>query len=300
MSTSVYLADLRYNYTGFLANDCMPLGVGYIKAVMDRDLPEVKSRLFAYPDRLWEAMEQNPPDVLMLSNYVWNEASSFHFAKLAKRVNPRTLVVLGGPNIPIEPERQMQYFRSHPEIDVYVLGEGDFLATEVVQHFLDSGKSLQEFGRREVPSAIYRRDGEAFRLETWARKKDIDDIPSPWLSGAMDEFFDGKLAPLMETNRGCPFTCTFCVQGTSWYTKVHNFFEDGFARRSNTSRGGSETPAPRWGRCASPTPTTACSSAMWNSPAIWEKCRRSIVGRPTSMPPRARTAPTASSAPSRR
>ena len=26
MNTTVYMADLRYNYTGFLANDCMPLG----------------------------------------------------------------------------------------------------------------------------------------------------------------------------------------------------------------------------------------------------------------------------------
>ncbi len=28
---------------------------------------------------------------------------------------------------------------------------------------------------------------------------------------------------MIETNRGCPFTCTFCVQGTNFYTKVHNF-----------------------------------------------------------------------------
>ena len=226
MSLSVYLADLRYNYSGFLANDCMPIGVAYIKAVMDRDLPEVRSRLFAYPDRLWEAMQENPPDVLMLSNYVWNEALSFHFAKLAKRLKPETLVVMGGPNISLEPERQIEYFRKHPEIDVYVLGEGDFLATQVVRQYLDAGCSLSAFGRRDIPSAVYRREGEPYRLETWAREKDIDTIPSPWLSGALDEFFDGKLAPLVETNRGCPFTCTFCVQGTSWYTKVHNFSPD--------------------------------------------------------------------------
>ncbi len=81
MKTNVFLADLRYNFSGVLANDCMPLGVAYLKAVMDRDLPEVHSRLFAYPDRLWDAMCENPPDVLMLSNYVWNEALSFHLAK---------------------------------------------------------------------------------------------------------------------------------------------------------------------------------------------------------------------------
>jgi radical SAM superfamily enzyme YgiQ (UPF0313 family) len=229
MAVQVYLADLRYNYTGFLANDCMPLGVAYMKAVMDRDLPqtEVQSRLFAYPDRLWEAIEQAPPDVLMLSNYCWNEALSLHFAKLAKRLRPEMLVVMGGPNISIEPERQIAYLEQHPELDAYVVGEGDFLAREVVSHYVASGCSIKQFGERNIPSTLYRRpDGSVVRPQVWDRQKDIDEIPSPWLSGVLDEFFDGKLTPLMETNRGCPFTCTFCVQGTTWYTKVHNFSKD--------------------------------------------------------------------------
>jgi radical SAM superfamily enzyme YgiQ (UPF0313 family) len=224
MPCTVYLADLRYNYSGVLANDCMPLGVAYIKAVMDRDLPEVQSRLFAYPDHLWDALQKSQPDVLMVSNYLWNEALSFHFAKLAKKIRPDMLVVMGGPNIPIEEFRQIDYFNEHPEIDIYVLGEGDFLATEVLRHYLDAGMSISKMGDREIPSCIYRRpDGQTVLQKMFDRKKEVDEIPSPWLTGIQDEFFDGKLAPMIETNRGCPFTCTFCVQGTGWYTKVHNF-----------------------------------------------------------------------------
>jgi radical SAM superfamily enzyme YgiQ (UPF0313 family) len=226
MTARVYLADLRHNFSGMLANDCMPLGVAYMKAVLDRDMPEVESRLFAYPDRLWDALQAAPPDVLMLSNYMWNEWLSFHFAALAKRVSPQTLVVMGGPNICLEPERQLDYVRAHPEIDMYILGEGDFLAREVVKEFLAADRSIARLGGCEVPSAIYRRDGELIRTEMWNREKNIEDIPSPWLGGALDEFFDGKLAPLLETNRGCPFQCTFCVQGVRWYTKVHNFTLD--------------------------------------------------------------------------
>jgi radical SAM superfamily enzyme YgiQ (UPF0313 family) len=224
MKPKVYLADLRYNYSGVLANDCMPLGVAYMKAVMDRDLPEVESRLFAYPNKLFDALQENPPDVLMVSNYLWNEALSLHFAKLARRFNPDVYVVMGGPNIPIEEDRQVAYVAAHPEIDLYVCGEGDFLATEVVRHYLDAGMSRKKMAERTIPSSIYRRpDGEVMFQKTWERHKEVDEIPSPWLSGIQDEFFDGKLAPMIETNRGCPFTCTFCVQGTSWYTKVHNF-----------------------------------------------------------------------------
>ncbi|MBS1857786.1 MAG: cobalamin-dependent protein [Acidobacteria bacterium] len=221
---TVYLCDLRYNYSGVLANDCMPLGVAYMKAVMDKELPEVRSRLFAYPDRLYDAIRETPPDVLMLSNYCWNEALSIHLAKLAKRVKPDMLVVLGGPNISIEAERQQEYLAGMPDVDLYLLGEGDFLAAEIVRHFLDSGMSIRALGEREIPSSLYRRpDGTVHRTAPWDRHRNIDEIPSPWLTGVLDEFFDSKLAPIMETNRGCPFTCTFCCQGTGWYTKVNYF-----------------------------------------------------------------------------
>lgn len=227
MDARVYLADLRHDFSGLLANDCMPLGVSYIKAVMDRDLPEAESRLFAYPNRLLEALRSEPPDVLMLSNYMWNEWLSLHFATLAKQLNPEILVIMGGPNISLEEDRQIEYLEAHPELDVYLLGEGDFLGAELVREFLAAGKSLRKFREREIPSSVYRRaDGTMIQTEVWKRKKEIEEIPSPWLTGCLDEFFDGKLAPLLETNRGCPFQCSFCIQGTRWYAKVHNFSLD--------------------------------------------------------------------------
>ena len=222
----VYLADLRYDYSGVLANDCMPLGIAYMKAVMDReDLDhEIDSRLFVYPDKLADAIRRDPPDVLMVTNYVWNESLSQHFVRLAKRVNPKVLTVMGGPNISLEPERQRAYVEHHPDLDVYVTGEGDFIAHEIVRSFLDVGGSIPRLIDLGLPSSVVRGlDGMAQMRALQPRHAVLEEIPSPWLSGTQDEFFDGRLAPMIETNRGCPFTCTFCVQGTRYYTKVHNF-----------------------------------------------------------------------------
>jgi len=224
MAASVFLADLRYDYSGVLANDTFPLGIGYMKALMDRELPDVRSRLFVYPEKLWNAIAENPPDVLMLSDYVWNERLSLHLARLAKRLKPNMLTVMGGPNIHLEPHRQIAWLEQHPEVDVYVLGEGDFLAAEVVRQFMEADLSLVKLSERTIPSSLYRRaDGTIHAAETWDRKRNVDEIPSPFLTGVLDEFFDGRLTPLIETNRGCPFTCTFCCQGTNWYTKVNYF-----------------------------------------------------------------------------
>ena len=55
------------------------------------------------------------------------------------------------------------------------------------------------------------------------RIKQLDEIPSPYTTGILDEFFDGKLAPMIQTNRGCPFSCTFCVDGSDLVNKINSF-----------------------------------------------------------------------------
>lgn len=229
MKKRVYLGDLRYNYSGVLANDCMPLGVAYMKAVMDHEDAdrEIDSRIFVYAESLLEAIRRDPPDVLMLSNYVWNEALSHYCFRAAKAANPGCLTVMGGPNISLEPERQLAYIDKYPFVDVYALGEGDFLAHHIVRTFIDAGGTVKGLGAAGLPSSVFRNpEGQAAIDETKPRHKEVEDIPSPFLTGIQDEFFDGKLAPMIETNRGCPFTCTFCVQGTKYYSKIHNFSVD--------------------------------------------------------------------------
>ena len=51
------------------------------------------------------------------------------------------------------------------------------------------------------------------------RISDLSEIPSPYLTGKLDEFFDGKLMPILHTVRGCPFTCTYCVESVVYYAK---------------------------------------------------------------------------------
>ncbi|MCB9231944.1 MAG: hypothetical protein H6581_09790 [Bacteroidia bacterium] len=220
---AIYIADLRHNYQGVISTDAMPLAAGYLKAVLDRDLSEVESEAFAYPGDLLEAMQNRPPAALLLTNYMWNEALNLHFAAHAKALNPGCLTILGGPNLPIEDDRKIKYLRSKPYLDIYCTGEGDFWVAQVLGKFLEHNLSIPALLKEEIHSALYRRDGEIVVTPIQPRTRNLDEIPSPWLSGVMDKFFDGRLAPLWETNRGCPFTCTFCVQGTGWYTKVNYF-----------------------------------------------------------------------------
>ena len=52
------------------------------------------------------------------------------------------------------------------------------------------------------------------------RIKDITELPSPYKAGILDEYLDGRLLPTIQTNRGCPFTCTFCTEGQSIWSRI--------------------------------------------------------------------------------
>lgn len=220
---NIYMADLRYNYLGYISSDAMPLGIGYMKAVLSNQFPDFSVKLFAYPNKLEEATQANAPDILMLTNYTWNEALSMHFAKHTRKINPNCLIIVGGPNIPLETERRINFLKQHPYIDIYALGEGDFYASEIVELFLENGNDKNKILSQAIHSSAYKQGEQYIVTEIKPRTRNVDEIPSPWLTGVMDEFFDGMLLPLFETNRGCPFSCSFCVQGTDWYSKVNHF-----------------------------------------------------------------------------
>ena len=49
----------------------------------------------------------------------------------------------------------------------------------------------------------------------------INRYSSPYLNGDLDEFLDDpSLSPMLESNRGCPYSCTFCAWGVASGNKL--------------------------------------------------------------------------------
>ena len=180
-------------------------------------------RLFKYPERLLAALEEEPCDILACSNYVWNDQLSEWAFRTAKSLNPETLTVRGGPNFPLEPGQQESYLRRHPATDVYCLYEGELAFAQVIERVL-SLEERQQWRKRAIPGCLFLAQGGGLCTgEALPRLEALDEIPSPYTSGLLDQFFDGDLTPLLATTRGCPFTCNYCNAANPLYNRVTFF-----------------------------------------------------------------------------
>ena len=149
------------------------------------------------------------PDVLGFSLYPWNAAYSLAVLREARRAWPDALILAGGPSVPKTPEASRRFLADHPEIDAAAFSEGELAFTGILRAHAGHG-ALDDVG-----GIGFRRGGEVVLTTAPARIRDMTPTASPYLDGTFDELVAGEgrarfAMALMETNRGCPFTCTFC------------------------------------------------------------------------------------------
>ena len=228
----VYLCDLTYD-TIILVSDTIPINIGFIGSYLKNQLGDkITLELFKYPNDLLNKIKSDPPDILGLSNYSWNSNLSEHFAKVTRRYNSECIVLQGGTNFPHERDQQAEFLISRPNTDIYALFEGERSSLKVVERFIETNGDRKKFFDRPIDGCVFldpKLNNTKPKLITGKyleRIKDLDEIPSPYLNGMMDKFFDGKLTPFLETNRGCPFTCSFCHTGSDYYHKLNKFSQE--------------------------------------------------------------------------
>ena len=223
----IYLADLTYD-TVDLQTAVFPLNIGFIASYcIKRFGSDVNITLFKYIDELDRAINEHPPDVLGMSNYVWNHRVGLEMFRILSQKNPYALKIWGGPNFPMDLPSQKKFLNKFPEVDVYVPIEGEVGFANIIERVLEAN-SKEEIREKVLSKPIDNciflgLDAKLQYTFTGNRMKNLDEIPSPYLTKLMDKFFDDKLSPMLQTNRGCPFTCTFCVDGGDAVNKVNSF-----------------------------------------------------------------------------
>jgi radical SAM superfamily enzyme YgiQ (UPF0313 family) len=190
-----------------------------IQPIMEEDIAGTLDRLKSF----------DQPIVFLLSSYVWNHEVNLVFAREAKKNIPNSLCVFGGPHIPRAEKPLRKLMDAHPCIDVAVRGEGEQTLAELLECVALSGErnKISDIDFSSVASIAFRRvDLQIIYTGIRERIKDINVIPSPYLTGELDHLPVMPDILILETNRGCPFGCTFCDWGGATLSKIYQFDKD--------------------------------------------------------------------------
>lgn len=159
------------------------------------------------------------PDVLGLSCYVWNTARSKKLAKIVKERYPNCLIVFGGPAIP---NHTLGFIKSSfNEADILVNSEGEVSFEQIL---LNKINGIEDWD--SVPGIWYKKNN-AFVWTHQVETPKVENMESPYLKGYFDDIitelnsWNKPIVVTMETNRGCPYRCSFCVFGSSRDAIIH-------------------------------------------------------------------------------
>ncbi|MCR9254932.1 MAG: cobalamin-dependent protein [Alphaproteobacteria bacterium] len=212
--------------SGYAGQSYLPYSIGLLQsyAIKNSSAPErLHFRLPVFQRKPVHRIvdEIAGADVLGFSIYVWNVNLSMEVARRAKERHPDTLIVIGGPQVPDAPE---EFLRENPWVDVAVHNEGEKV-------FLALLEAYDSRDWKAIPSLSWiDRDGVYQRTKAAPRMRDLDEVPSPFLEGVFDGIIEAnpdiEWIGLWETNRGCPFQCTFCDWGSATASKVNRFGVD--------------------------------------------------------------------------
>lgn len=206
----------------FSNQNYLPYSVGLLQAYTQKYAKSPEKYTFLLPiycrmpvDKAVQSLIS--ADVVGFSTYVWNIKISLEIARKLKLQNPNSLIVFGGPQVPDHAE---QFLREHPFIDIVCHDEGE-------QCFLDILENSATQHWQDIASISFMQEGTFVHQPKKNRTKDITTIPSPFLEGVFEPLIEAnpqeQWIGLWETNRGCPFSCTFCDWGSATKSKVYRF-----------------------------------------------------------------------------
>lgn len=189
-----------------------PLGLMYLGGYLQKYAPEIEIKLIDclaeqinYKD-FKKLVKEFSPDVVGITVMSFTLIDALEVAKIAKQLNPQSIVVFGGPHVNIYGKKTLDL----GNVDFIVLGEGEKIFYDLINNLKDEDKLKKIAGL-----IFYDKGGNLIHTGLPGLIPNLDEIPSPARNLIDNTKYSSvlgtsKLVTTMMTSRGCPYKCLFC------------------------------------------------------------------------------------------
>ncbi len=204
----------------------MPLGLGYIAAVLEKNGYEVQildAYIKSLPySKVSDYIINYQPDVIGITCLSDQRASCFELIDLIRSLNSKIKIVLGGAHASLMTEQVLM----NKKPDAIVIGEGELTMLELINAW-DSGEDLNS-----VKGIAYLLDNKSVFTGPRNRIRNLDDLPFPsrhlislddYLGWDFMDFLSKRLGlqkspryATILTSRGCLGGCGYCSSPLIW------------------------------------------------------------------------------------
>ncbi|GLB60443.1 B12-binding domain-containing radical SAM protein [Cytobacillus sp. NCCP-133] len=178
------------------------IAIRYLKAYAEPDF-DVELAEYTIKDPVMNIVTdliRKKPSVVGFSCYIWNIEETIKIIKMIKKIDPSIHIVIGGPEVTYDVGEWMEKVK---EFDFIVIGEGEETFKQLLTE-LAGGMNMEH-----VHGLAFRKNGEV-QVNPQRNKLDLRELPSPFRFEE-DISHLSKRVTYIETSRGCPFSCQFCL-----------------------------------------------------------------------------------------
>lgn len=173
------------------------LGLRYLYANLQELQSKALIKEYVINEKIQDIAEdilKENPKIIGIGIYIWNASDIKELIEVLKKVSPKTIIILGGPEVSYQPFRV-----DMSKADYIIQGEGEIPFYELCRNIL---------ANNPIEKKIF--PPQLFPLETLQlpyQHYDENDIKNRYI--------------YVEASRGCPFSCEFCLSSID--KQVRNF-----------------------------------------------------------------------------
>jgi len=209
MKTHVTLVNPPYPVGSHQHPSFMPLGIGYLGAVLFKNHFEVnvidcQAQKLTHK-QFREEIGKVQPDIVGVTSTTLTYKSALRIVKICKEVWPNCITAIGGPHVTFWDDKALQ---EEPSLDVVVRREGENTMLELAQRV----EKYQAF--HDLAGTTCRKGTEIMKNPDRPYLEDLDSLPFPalhlWQHTENLRKYGTIPYPVM-TSRGCVYWCNFCT-----------------------------------------------------------------------------------------